>query len=232
MAEALQLLSAGSIRTGVSAVAALFGQSTGIRVEADFTSAPKVRQRVLGGERPDVVIASSAALDALAAAGCVDPATRIRVGSTPMAVAMRTGRPIPDLSTVEAFTAALRRVDLIACNEGSSGIHARYLIDRLGLHDRPGPEIRVCASGAEVFEQVATSAGTACALVNVTNILDQVAAGAPICLAAPLPAALQNVTVYEAAVASGCTDAGRAARFVELFASASARQRLVEAGVE
>lgn len=232
MGAALQLLSAGSIRTGVSAVAALSEQSTGIRVEADFTSAPKVRQRMLAGERPDVVIASSAALDALAAAGCVDPATRIRVGSTPMAVAMRTGRPIPDLSTVEAFTAALRGADMVACNEGSSGIHARYLIERLGLRERPGPEIRICTSGAEVFERVAASTGMACALVNVTNILDQVAAGAPICLAAPLPAALQNVTVYEAAVASGCTDAGRSARFVALFESAQARQRLVDAGVQ
>lgn len=232
MGAVLQLLSAGSIRSGVSAVAALFEQSTGIRVESEFTSAPKVRQRVLAGERPDVVIASSAVLDALAAAGCVDPASRVRVGSTPMAVAMRTGQPAPDLSTVEAFTAAMRGADVVVCNEGSSGIHALRLIERLGLRERPGPEIRVCASGAQVFDLVATSTGTACGLVNITNIRDQAAAGATIYLAAPLPAALQNVTVYEAAVVSGCPDAVRCGRFVDLFGSAQARQRLVEAGVE
>ena len=232
MAGTLHLLSAGSIRRGVSAVIALFEQVGGARVEVVFTSAPKVRQRLLAGERCDVALASTAALDALAAGGRLDTSTRIRVGSAPMAVAMRTGLPVPDLSTVEAFTAAMRAADGVACNEGSSGLHALQVIEQLGLRDRPGPEIFVCASGAQVFERIATSEGAIYGLVNVTNIADQVAAGAPLRLAAPLPEGLQNVTTYEAAVVSGCAEAALGGRFVAMFATPPARCLLSDAGVE
>ena len=232
MTVTLRLLSAGSIRRGVSAVIALFEQASGARVEVVFTSAPKVRQRLLAGERRDVAIAATAARDALAAAGCLDVSTRTRVGSTPMVVAMCTGLPVPDLSTVEAFTAAMHGAHGVACNEGSSGLHALQVIEQLGLRDRAGPEIFVCASGAEVFERIATSAGTVYGLVNATNIADQVAAGAPVRLAAPLPEGLQHVTTYEAAVVTACGDAALAARFVAMFSGAPARRVLSDAGVE
>lgn len=232
MTATLRLLSAGSIRRGVSAVIALFEQSSGARVEVAFTSAPKVRQRLLAGESWDVAIASTEALDAVAADGGLDVSTRIRVGSTAMAVAMRTGLPVPDLSTVEAFTVAMRGAHGVACNEGSSGLHALQVIEQLGLRDRPGPEIFVCASGAEVFERIATSAWTVYGLVNVTNIADQVSAGAPVRLAAPLPEGLQNVTTYESAVVAGCAESVLAARFVSMFSTVPARRALSDAGVE
>jgi molybdate transport system substrate-binding protein len=228
----LRLLSAGSIRRGVSEVIALFEQASGARVEVVFTSAPKVRQRLLAGERWDVALASTAALDALAAGGCLDTSTRIRVGSTPMAVAMRTGLPVPDLSTIAAFTAAMRAAHGVACNEGSSGLHALQVIERLGLRDRPGPEIFVCASGAEVFQRVAASDDAVYGLVNVTNIADAVASGAPVRLAALLPAGLQNVTTYGAAVVSGCAEAVLGARFVAIFATPPVRRLFSDAGVE
>ena len=232
MTVTLRLLSAGSIRRGVSAVIALFEQASGARVEVVFTSAPKVRQRLLARDHRGGASASTAALDALAAAGCLDVSTRTRVGSTPMVVAMCTGLPVPDLSTVEAFTAAMHGAHGVACNEGSSGLHALQVIEQLGLRDRAGPEIFVCASGAEVFERIATSAGTVYGLVNATNIADQVAAGAPVRLAAPLPEGLQHVTTYEAAVVTACGDAALAARFVAMFSGAPARRVLSDAGVE
>ncbi|OGA50447.1 MAG: hypothetical protein A3G24_19375 [Betaproteobacteria bacterium RIFCSPLOWO2_12_FULL_62_13] len=45
MSAALRLLSAGSIRRGVTGVIEMFERATGIRVEADFTSAPMPRTR-------------------------------------------------------------------------------------------------------------------------------------------------------------------------------------------
>jgi ABC-type molybdate transport system substrate-binding protein len=65
MAVTLAALSAGAVRRGVLNVAQMFERASGNRVAFDFTSAPKVRTRILSGEPADIVIASDRVLDAL-----------------------------------------------------------------------------------------------------------------------------------------------------------------------
>jgi molybdate transport system substrate-binding protein len=227
----LRVLSAASIRTGVSAVAALQAAEGVVQADLQFTSAPKVRARVLDGEQADVVIASTAALDVLEQAGKLVAATRTTVGSTGMGVAVRTGASVPDLSTEAALRSALAAADTLLHNEGSSGLNAVRIIDELGLRAPLGARIRVCASGVELFELLGALHGTVYALANVTNIRDQVAAGLPVALAVHLPASLRTSTTYEVVAAAGATDPARAAAFAAAFATPEARSRLAEAGV-
>ncbi len=231
MANTLHLLSAGSIRRGVTSVIEMFEDMYGTRVEADFTSAPKVRIRVLAGEQADVVIASAGALDALAKESKIISASRAVVGRTEMAVAMRKGVTVPDLSDREAFRRAMLEVDLLIYNEGSSGIHAAVIVDQLGLRDVPGLKIRVAQNGAEMFGLIAKMPGKVVGLANITNILDQIVAGAPVVLAALFPDEIQNVTSYEVAVAAGSQQAALAGTFVSMFVTAEGKKRLAAAGL-
>lgn len=232
MPSRLRLLSAGSIRRGVAGVMALFERDQGVPVDADFSSAPKVRARVLAGEAADAVIASSAALEALAAAGRIDAASRTVIGCTGMAVALHQAAAVPDLSDTPAFREAMLAADLLVYNEGSSGLYAAQLVDALGLRARLGDRIRVVPNGAAMFGLIRTVPGKVYGLANVTNIMDEISKGAPVRLAARLPGDIENVTTYEAAVVTGAAQPALAGAFVRMFALDEGRERLAAAGVQ
>jgi molybdate transport system substrate-binding protein len=232
MAATLTVLSAGAIKQGVAGVATMFERANCNRVVAEFTSAPKVRARVLAGEEVDVVIASAGTLDALAQESKIVPATRATVGRTRMAVMMRRDAEAPDLSSVEAFRQALLEADALVYNEGSSGAHAAAVIDKLDLRERMGEKIWVVRNGAEMVSLVTSQPGRVLALAQLTSILGEAGKGVPVAFAGLFPDAMQNVTSYEAAVASSSRNAEPAAAFVRTFAATEARQLLAAAGVD
>ena len=225
------VLSAGAIRRSVIKVSELFTRETSKRVATDFAPAPKVRDRVLAGEKVDVVIASAGALDKLAAAEKIVPATRAVVGRTGMAVMMRKGAEALDLSDTAAFKRALFAADQIVYNAGSSGAYAATIVDRLGLRAQMGSKIRVVERGADMIEIVAAGRGRVLGLAQLTNVLDQVEKGVAVALAGPFPAEIQNVTSYEIAVVAGSGDSALAGMFVRTFAMAEARKLLTAAGL-
>jgi len=227
----LRLLSAGSIRRSVTAVIGMFESTHDVSVDADFSSAPKVRSRLMAGEPADAVIASAEALDALAAGGRVVGGSRTLIGRTGMAVAVHRDAAVPDLSCTAAFRQAMLEADVVAYNQGSSGLHAAQLLDALGLREALGLKVRVVGNGAEMFALIRSAPGRVYGLANVTNIRDGIEAGEPVRLAALLPEDIQGVTIYEAAVVSGCAQPELAGIFVNLFSSAAGKRRVAAAGV-
>jgi len=232
MPATLRLLSAGSIRRGVTSIMQLFERRSGAFVDADFSSAPKVRARLMADEAADVVIASTEALDVLADAGKIRIDTRTLIGRTGMAVAARKGTVVPDLSTKLAFRQAMLAADLIAYNEGSSGLHAAALLDALELREPLGEKIRVVQNGAEMFRLITATPDRIYGLANITNIVDEIDKGSPVMLAALLPAEIQSVTTYEAAVATASPQQALAGDFVKLFAMDEGRKQLSAVGLE
>jgi molybdate transport system substrate-binding protein len=232
MPAPLRLLSAGSIRRGVTSIIQLFERRSGASVDADFSSAPKVRARLMADEAADVIIASAEALDVLAGAGKIRSDSRTLIGRTGMAVAAREGAVVSDLTTKTTFRQTMLAADLIAYNQGSSGLHAAALIDALGLREPLGEKIRVVQNGAEMFRLITMTPGRIYGLANITNIVDEIDKGSPVMLAALLPAEIQNVTTYEAAVASASLQPALADDFVNLFASDEGRKQLAAAGLE
>ena len=101
-------------RTGHDVVA-VFGASTG--------GAPdSLPARLARGERADVVIASAQAIDALIAAGEVEPGSRRDLVLSRIGVAVRAGAPRPDISSVDALVRTLREARSIAYSASVSAV--------------------------------------------------------------------------------------------------------------
>lgn len=232
MSQSLRLLSAGSIRRGVTCIIGMFERDCGTSVDADFSSAPKVRARLMADESADVVIASAEALDVLANAGKIRSDSRTLIGRTGMAVAVRRGAVVPDLSDKTAFRQAMLDADLVIYNQGSSGLHAAALIDALGLREFLGKKIRVVQNGAEMFGLITAMQGRIYGLANITNIVDEVDKSPAVMLAALLPAEIQGVTTYEAAIVTSSPQQELAGAFVRLFAVDEGRKQLAASGID
>ena len=224
----LKVLSAGAVKRGVTRVAAAFENDSGHKVEIEFTPVPEVRRRRAAGETADLVVASPAVLDELAALGRIDAASRGFLGRSRVGVVIHTDAPQPSLADTAAVKALLLGASHVVRNEGSSGVYAEKLFGKLGLA-AAGANIVVVKTGSDIMRYVADHPSRAVGLAQISELMVMIDKGCAVRLAAPLPDEIQNMTHYDAAAITGAPAA--AAELARRLASAEAKKIFAETGI-
>lgn len=224
----LKILSAGAVKRGVARVAAAFENSTGHKVDIEFTPVPEVRRRMAAGETADLVVASPAVLDELAALGRIDAASRGFLGRSRVGVVIHADAPQPSLPDAAAVKALLLGASHVVRNEGSSGVYAEKLFEKMGLA-AAGANIFVVKTGSDIMRYVADHPSRAIGLAQISELMVMIDKGCAVRLAAPLPDEIQNMTHYDAAAITGAPAA--AAELARRLASADAKKIFAETGI-
>jgi molybdate transport system substrate-binding protein len=225
----LKVLSAGAVKRGVARVAAAFEKDSGTKVSIEFTPVPEVRRRVAAGETADVVIATPAVMDELAAQNKIDAASRGYLGRSRMGVVIHADAPVPALADTEAFRKVLLGASHVVRNEASSGIYSEKLLDRLGLTAQLGARIVVVKTGSGIMEYVADHPAQAVGLAQISELMVMMDKGCRVKLAAPLPDEIQNMTSYDVAAMAGAPAA--AVELARRLASEEAKKVFAETGI-
>jgi len=207
----LKVLCARSMHQVVGTLADGFRRTSGHEVEIDFATVGALAKKLDAGDRADVVISSTAAIDRLENADALVAGSRTDIATTRIGVAVRDGSTAPDISSPQAFRQALIAARAIAFSDaavgGSAGVHLARLFVELGLADEIKRKGMPQQSGGEVAARVASGEAD----IGMTLIAEIVPVkGARV--AGPLPPPLGNDAAYCAAVmrACGVPDAGRA----------------------
>ncbi|MEY4599877.1 MAG: hypothetical protein RLZZ445_2674 [Pseudomonadota bacterium] len=224
----LKILSAGAVKRGVARVAAAFENGTGHKVDIEFTPVPEVRRRMAAGETADLVVASPAVLDELAALGRIDAASRGFLGRSRVGVVIHADAPQPSLPDAAAVKALLLGASHVVRNEGSSGVYAEKLFEKMGLA-AAGANIVVVKTGSDIMRYVADHPSRAVGLAQISELMVMIDKGCAVRLAAPLPDEIQNMTHYDAAAITGAPAA--AAELARRLASADAKKIFAETGI-
>ncbi len=215
-AAEIKLLTAGAMRAVVVAVLADFEKQTGHKVSLDNDTAGGLSKRIDGGEAFDVAIITPAVVDDLAKKGRIVPGSRIDLAKVGMGVAVKEGATVPDIGTVDAFKRTLLSVKSVAYIDpkagGSSGIYFDKLLDRLGIADQVRPKAKLKAGGY-VAELVANGEAEI-AIHQISEIVPVKG----VTLAGPLPAEIQNTTVYAGGIGAAAKDGAAAKALVAFLA--------------
>ena len=191
---------------------------------------PEFEQRTAGGEAFDVVVLTPAALQALAGSGQVAPGSVVRVARVAIGVAVKEGAPRPDVSTVAAFQQALLSARAVATIDpaagGSSGIYLWQLFEKMGIAAQLKPKAVLVPGGLVAQRLVSGEADLA--LHQISEILAVPGA----VLVAPLPAEIQNYTVYAAALSAKARDPAAAQALLATLAGPAAAAVLKAKGME
>lgn len=225
----LKVLSAGAVKRGVARVAAAFERDTGNKVEIEFTPVPEVRKRIAAGETADVLVATPAVMDELAAQKKIDSASRGFIGRSRMGVVIHADAPVPSIADTESFKRLLLAASHVVRNEASSGIYSEKLLNQLGLTVPLGSKIVVVKTGSGIMQYVADHPAQAVGLAQISELMVMMDKGCRVKLAAPLPDAIQNMTSYDAAAMAGAPAA--AAELARRLASADAKKVFAETGI-
>lgn len=138
----------GAARPMFDLLAPQFERSTGHKLITTSALPPQLVAKVEAGEPFDVIVLSYD-VEALIKKGLIEPSSRTVLGQIGIGVAIHSGSPKPDFSTVEKFKAMLLNAKSIATSgEGSSGRYVASLIERLGIADQVGPKIKSGGPGS------------------------------------------------------------------------------------
>jgi len=220
----VDVLSAGAAEAPFHVAAAAWEASTGHKVKATFGPVGELRKRIDAGAHPDVLIVPSEAIDALAKAGAIDPATRHDVGAVVIGAAVREGAPRPEISTPEALTQA-KSVTYMDPTRGTSGKHFdESVLPALGIRDEVRAKAKL-GQGGSVAEKVASGEADI-GFQQITELLPVKG----VTVLGPIPDALQKRTTYSAVLAKSPAHAAEARALIEYLASPAGRQPFLDRG--
>ena len=197
-ANDLVIWSGGAAKGAVSEVIAGFTRSTSQGAVPDYAPMGTLMKRLAveaGGA--DIVVLSAEAMEEAVKKGYVMPDSITEVGRVGVGVAVNQNAAAPDISSADAFKATLlaaKSIVMIDPATGTSGKHLAEVFERLGIADQLKAKTTYLAGGY-VVEPVGKG--------EIELGLHQISEILPVKgvkLVGPLPAELQKVTIYQAAI--------------------------------
>ena len=222
----LHVWTARAIAIVLAEVGPEFERTAGVRLHVVSDLPTAFARRANAGERFDLLITASTAIDEWIQAGRVVGATRMDLARSGIGVAVRAGAAKPDLSTVDAVRRTLLGARSVAYLRVGSGLYLAGLFERLGIAEAiKAKELR--PEGDSVTLLVA-SGQAELGLVVITQILTTPG----VALAGPLPAEIQSHVTFTAAVSSRSSAPAAAAQLIAFLRGPAAAGVIVAQGME
>jgi molybdate transport system substrate-binding protein len=225
----IKVLTTGAYKSVVQEMVAPFEKATGHKVEVVNDTAGALVRRVDGGESFDVLVLTPGGLAELAKKGRIVTDPPVGLAKVGIGVAVKQGAAKPDIATSDAFKQALLQARAVAMIDpaagGSSGIYLMKLFERWGIVDAVKAKAVLVPGGLVATRVVSGEADLAIHQISeIIAVKDAVLVG-------PLPADIQNYTVYAGSV-SATTKAPEAARaFLKTLAGPEAARVLEAKGM-
>jgi molybdate transport system substrate-binding protein len=229
-ADDLRVLTAGAYKQVVAAMAPQFEASTGHRIILENDTAGGVARRIEGGAAFDVAIMTPDLVARLVASRKADAASVVNLARVGIGAMVPAGAPKPDIRTVEGLKQALLDARSVAYIDpaagGSSGIYMAKLFQQWGIGDAIERKA-VKVQGGYVGDHLVNNEATL-GFQQVSEIL----AVKGVVFVGPLPAEIQNFTVYTAAIGAASREQAAAQALLHLLAGPETARVLQERGME
>ena len=227
----IRVASSGGFKAALLALVPTFERATGHEVATEWGSslgnAPtSIPSRLQRGDPLDLVILSRDSLDGLIAQRRIVAGSRVDLARSGIGVAVRAGAPKPDIGSVDAFKRALREARSIAHSSSASGVYLKDLLQRLGLAAALALKIRQVEG--EPVGQVVARGEAEIGLQQVSELIPV----AGIAYVGPLPAEIQEITVFAAGIPVGAKHPDAARALVGFLTSPAAAAIIRKCGME
>ncbi|MDB5934682.1 MAG: bacterial extracellular solute-binding family protein [Massilia sp.] len=230
LAADIKVLTAGAFKPVVVALAPEFERKSGHRLVIDNDTAGALARRIGGGEQFDLVVLTEGAIGQLGRDGKLAAGAAAVLGRVGIGVAVKRGAALPDIGSVAAFERALLGARAVAYIDpaagGSSGVYLAQLFDKMGIAAQIKAKA-VLVPGGLVAQRV-VSGEADIAVHQISEIL----AVPDAVLVGPIPAEIQNYTVYAGGVSAGARDPAAAKALLAALRGEAARTAMKARGME
>jgi len=206
-----------------------YEKASGDKVIIVWSSAVGLPKLVESGEKGDLAILPDAGLDELIKKGFLAPGSRVALASSLIGVAIRPGAPRPDLSSGEGLKKSLLASKSIVLSGGTSSFYLKDLFRKMGIADQIKSKLNQYGpGGGENVGTVLASGRGDLGFQQVSEFVD--AKG--IDYVGPLPADIQQVTIFSAGLFRSASAPVAAKALVKFLTSQEAAPILRRHGLD
>ena len=201
-----------------------FERASSHTVITSWISTGQMMARLKAGETADLALLPAAMIDELKKLGVI--AERFDIATCGVAAAVRAGAPKPDLSSGEALKHAVLAAKSIVYSMGPSGVYLAGLFQRMGIAD----EIK-----SKVKQITGEPTGALVARGEAELGFQQMSELLPvpgIDIVGPLPADVQEITVFSAGLHAHAAQPEAAKALVKFLSAPAAAPVLRKKGLE
>ena len=231
-AAEVRVMISGGLTAAYKALVPEFERSSGHKVLTAYgpsmgTTANAIPVRLERGEPADVLIMVGYALDDLVKNGKATADSKVDLVKSPIAVAVKSGTPKPDISTPDALKRALLAVKTIAYSDSASGVYvSTEMFQRLGIADAMKDKARKIP--AEPVARVVARGDAEIGFQQISELLPVPG----IDIVGQLPPDLQKITVFSAGIAAVAKEPEAGKALIKFLASPAASAAIIKSGIE
>ena len=200
MSRPLTGISSMATRNVLADLAREYERRSGQRVVIESVGGVAAIQRIQDGESFDIVVLAADAIDRLAAAGRVEPGSRVDVARSGIALAVTAGAPRPEIGDEASVRDAVLAARSIGYSTGPSGLYLTRLFERWGIAETIAPRMVQAPPGVPVGGLVA-SGDVEIGFQQLSELMHL----PRIDVIGSLPLDIQLITVFSAAIGIAST---------------------------
>jgi len=228
----VKVLATTAMKTVFEELAPQFA-ATGKSFSASFGPSVQIEKRLNDAEAADVAVLTTAAAKDMLARGKIVPGSLVDIARSSLGVAVRRGAPRPDISSVEAFKRALLAAKSVAVSRpvgaGLSGAHMAKVFQDLGIAEAMAAKAKYGTGGVSGLVGLIIERGEA--EIGVQQIAELKAVPG-VDFVGPLPAELQAVTPFTAAIPTHALNKEGGRALIEFLTTPEAKRVIAAKGLE
>ena len=226
----VRVISPSAMHSSLDLLVDAYRKQRADEIKLTFETAPMLPKRLAAGEAADIIIVPPARMEDVIKLGKANPNRQFVLGRVGVGVLVRADAPVPDISTTEALKRSVLDADSVVFNRASSGLYVERLMEKLGLADAIKTKTVRHRDAQEQFTHILNGKGREIGFGGLTEIVRWRDKGLK--LVGPLPADIQNYTVYAVALATEPQNPPGAQAFFEFLGSPAAKAILKSNGVD
>lgn len=231
-ADELKVVSSGGFTAAFLELAPEYERETQTKLISEFgpsmgTTHNAMPARFARGEEMDVVILAAPAMDKLIQQGKVRADSRVDLVESKTVMAVKTGAPRPDISTIKALKRTLLAAKSIGYSDSASGVYlSTELFPKLGIADQIKGKCRKIEA-----DPVGESVARGDVEIGFQQLSEMLTVKG-IDIVGELPPGAQRVTVFAAGIPTASKHSDAAKALIMWLASPAAYSAIKKSGLE
>jgi len=214
-ATTLVVFSSTGMQSALMEIQPIYEKHTGNKLDLTFLTTNLLKDKIDQGAAFDVAILLPPVIDPLIQAGKLGP-HMVPLAKSGLGIATKAGMPAPDLSTPDAFKAALLAAKAVSyTTTGQSGLYFAKLLDQWGITDQIKAKAITIATGSTASYVANGQADIAIQLIPELKAVPGVQV-------VPFPEAVQNYLKFQGGISPASKHKKAASAFLKFLSSPAA----------